>query len=125
MSPLQWFLVGGIWMWPILLLVLVGSAISLATLVVLGSHPGKHSAVRKGLGITLVVVAVLCIAAGVAGYSYSKLRMNAFVQERNITNPEFFAVANREARVPLEASIIPGLLFAGIGILAVTRKAKQ
>lgn len=125
MSPLQWFLVGGIWMWPILLLVLIGSAISLATFVVLGFDAGKHRAVQKGLGTTLVVVGVLCIVAGVAGYSHSKLRMNAFVEERTITDPEFFAVANREARVPLEASIIPGLLFAGVGLLAATKKAKQ
>ena len=122
MTPLQWFLAGGIWMWPILLLVSVGLILTLLAVSLLRINSAQTRARRRGSGIALVAIAALCFAAGVAGHTYSKSRMDAYVEQENITDLEFFKVANREARVPLEASIAPGIVFLVVGFLAARRK---
>ncbi len=121
MTPLQWFLAGGIWMWPILLLVSLGLILTLLALILLRETAAEIQARRRGIGITLVVIAALCFAAGVAGHFYSKSIMDAFVEQENITDPGFFKIANREARVPLEASVVPGIVFLVVGLLALRR----
>ena len=111
-----------LWMWLILLLVLIGSALTLVSLLLRSSSTDNAYSIRRGIGIALIAVSVLCLVAGFAGHSHSKSRMNVFVNERNITDPEVIEVANREARVPLEASVVPGVVFLGFGLLAARRR---
>ena len=108
-------------MWPILLLVSIGFVLTLLTLILLRMEPAQTQALRRGTGIALVVIAALCFATGAAGHAYSESRMAAFVEEK-ITDPELHKTASREARVPLEAAVAPGVAFLVVGFLAARRK---
>lgn len=122
MTPLQWFLAGGIWMWPILLLAAIGLMLTLLALILLRKKSAQTQTIRRGIGFALVAIAALCFATGIAGHTYSKSRMDAYADQENIADPEFFKIANREARVPLEASVASGIVFLVVGLLAARRK---
>jgi hypothetical protein len=121
MNLLEWFLAGGIWMWPILLMVVAGLPIAVLALLLLRAEKQPMLVFRRATGVVLLLVAVFCLAAGVAGHSQAKRMLQAQATERNITDPEFLRVGNREARVPLEASVPPALVLAIVGIFALRK----
>ena len=125
MTPLQWFLAGGPWMWPILLLVSLGLMLTLLAVVLLRTGSAQGQTIRRGIGIALVATAVLCLATGVAGHTFSKARVDAFVEQAGAVNPEVLEIAEREARVILEASVAPGIVFLAVGLLAARRKSGE
>jgi hypothetical protein len=121
MNPLEWFLAGGILMWPILLMVVVGLPIAAAALVMSRAKTERTLAVRRLAGVVLLVIAALCVAAGATGHLRAKGTWQAYAAQSNVTDPEFFRVADREARIPLEASIPCALLFALVGIVSLRK----
>jgi hypothetical protein len=121
MDPFQWFLAGGIWMWPILLMFVVGLPIAILALLLQSAKTNRMRVLRNAAGVALLVVAATCLAAGAVGHLQAKRMLQAHATENGITDPDFLTVGNREARVPLEASIPPVLGFAIVGVIALRK----
>ncbi len=120
MSPLEWFVVGGPMMWLILLL-----ALSCVPMLFLALREIFRPATKPArAGIVLLVMAVLIVTAGAVGYSRAMSQSTRFAKENNITDPEFFEVFGREARVPLEAASPIAAFVGGIGAFAIYRVKK-
>jgi hypothetical protein len=122
MTPMEWFLAGGVWMWPILFLVLLGLTLLIIALIVPRTESIKT--LHRGLGIALSIIAVLCFVAGIAGYSFSMARVEMLIEQGTFTDPDILDIANRETKVPLEAAVPPGIIFLVAGLFAIPGKPK-
>ncbi|MCP3957702.1 MAG: hypothetical protein GY719_07585 [bacterium] len=125
MTLMEWFLAGGPWMWAVLGLTGLGISASFAVVALLVFQSPRTMTLRKVAGVSLIVVAALCLASGFTGYSNGKQKATAFAEANDITDPDFFETFEKEARIPLQTAAPVAVVFGILGLLTALRKPSR